>query len=367
MAGRLSILHVAIAYGYRGGQAQVLALSRGLVERGHGCALLAPDDSELAARARAAGVPVEPVALLGRRSPRTLLPFRRILRAREPDVVHLHGSTHHHLGAYARWIARVPATVLTRRESKRIRSVLRYRRSAHRVVAVSRAVAGVLRACRYPAARIDVVPDGVDAARFDRPADPARFRAELGVAKDAPLLVTLSHLTRDKGIATMLDAFGRLRARRPDARLAIVGEGSEEARLKALARERGLLGAVAFTGQREDVPEILAAADLYVTASRAEGLGLAILEAMAAGRAVLATDAGGIGESVRDGVTGRLVPASDAAAWADAAEALLADPGGRARMGAEGARAVRERFTVAAMVEGNLAVYARCRERSQVR
>jgi glycosyltransferase involved in cell wall biosynthesis len=180
------------------------------------------------------------------------------------------------------------------------------------------------------------------------------------VPEGAPLLVTLSHLTKDKGIDVLLDGFGRLLARRPDARLAIVGDGPEEGRLKALARERGLLGPAAFTGQRADVAAVLAAADLYTTTSRVEGLGLAVLEAMHMGRAVLATAAGGIPESVEDGVTGRVVPVGDAAAWAAAAEALLADPGALRRMGREGARVARERFTLDAMVRGNLVAYDSC-------
>ncbi|HLJ61761.1 MAG TPA: glycosyltransferase [bacterium] len=183
-------------------------------------------------------------------------------------------------------------------------------------------------------ARIEVIPSvGIEPDTFAGP--PARgVRAAFGVPDSAPLLVFVGRLAKEKDVPLLLDAFA---AAPVDARLLLVGDGPERAALVEHAGRLGLSGRVLFVGGQPhaQVVEILRAADLFVFPSQTETLGLALVEAMAAGLAVVAVRAGASADIVRDGDTGRLVPA-DPASFADAVRALLGDPARRAEMGRRG-------------------------------
>ena len=143
----------------------------------------------------------------------------------------------------------------------------------------------------------------------------------------------------------------------PEAELQVVGDGPLYKEAQALAAELGLAGAVRFLGNREDVPELLAEAECALLASDYEGSPLAVVEAMAASVAVVATDVGGVGELVRPGTTGAVTPKGDADALARALVEVLADPGRAAAMGAEGRRAAEQDLSVERMVGRLVALY----------
>ena len=167
------------------------------------------------------------------------------------------------------------------------------------------------------AARVEVIPNGVDAGRFfPRSAPEARER--LGLARDQRVVVCVSRLSHEKGIDVLIDAFARLGD--TGARLVVVGDGVERAALERRARELGCDAAVTFTGTRphDEIPWWLAAADVVVLASRNEGMPNAVLEALASGRPVVATAVGGTRELITDPALGRLVPPDDAGALAGA-------------------------------------------------
>jgi glycosyltransferase involved in cell wall biosynthesis len=150
-----------------------------------------------------------------------------------------------------------------------------------------------------------------------------------------------------KGIDTLLRAFSAALAVRPESRLLIVGEGPERAALEATVRAGRLEAAVRFTGERRDVAGCLAAMDVFAAPSRTEGLGLALIEAMAAGLPVLASRVGGIPEVVEDGRSGWLLPVDDTEAWRDALVRIVAGNDLRVAMGAQ-ARRSASRFSIAA-------------------
>ena len=162
-----------------------------------------------------------------------------------------------------------------------------------------------------------------------------------------------------KGHDHLLDAFARVHARRPDARLLLVGDGGRREWAEGLARERGLGGAVIFTGFRTDVPALLAAMDCFVLAStRTEGVPQSLLQAAAAGVPLVASRIGGIPEVVEDGVTGLLVPPEDPAALAAAIEAdARRIPPPPPRAPAPPASACEERFSHTAAIGRLLALY----------
>ncbi len=216
----------------------------------------------------------------------------------------------------------------------------------------------------FPPARVVVAPRGVEPDAFDPAVIPAETRGalrdELGATEKGPLVVMVGRVTRWKGHAVLLEAAARLD--RPDLRLAFVGGGSEAlvAELRRDMARLGLDGRVTFTGSRRDIPAVLAAADLAVSASTdPEAFGRAAIEAQAMGTPVIATDHGGSRETVLPGVTGWLVPPGDATALAAALEDALSDPERLKAMGANGRQHVLANFTTRQMLEKEFSAYER--------
>jgi len=190
--------------------------------------------------------------------------------------------------------------------------------------------------------RIRVVPSGIDLAPFDEPADRRAIRERLGVAPDEVLAFQAAALAPHKSQTDLLRAAALARGDAPRLTVWIAGEGPLRGALEEEQRALGLGTVVRFLGFREDVNDLLRAADLFVVSSYLEGMGTATLDAMAAGLPVVATRVGGIPEIVDDGVTGILVPPRDPGALGAAMVRLAGDAALRARFGVAGRARVRE-------------------------
>ncbi len=378
----LRTLHLNTERTWRGGEQQTLYLIRGLARRGHGATLLCQPGSPLRERARAeAGADVRSWPSRGEVDPVAVARLAAALVRGRYDLVHCHTSHSHALAVAARLLARPllgfgrrgpgpgrpPRILVTRRVDFSIyrRSFLglnglKYR-AADGFIAISDAVRAVLVRDGIPGERVAVVHSGIDLERFAAPPpsapDPA-IRAALGVPPDAPLVGNVAHCAGHKGQRFLVEAAPLVLARRPDARLAIVGEGELRADLAARVRALGLDGRVLLPGFRDDIPAILRALDVFVLPSLEEALGTSILDAMAAGTPVVATRVGGIPEAVDEGVTGLMVPPADPPALAAAILRLLDDRALARRLAAAAAERVR-RFSIDATVDGTVAVYHR--------
>lgn len=216
-----------------------------------------------------------------------------------------------------------------------------------RVIAVSEAVAASIRA-RRDDVPVEVIPNGVpvDDLQLD-PVAGLRFREQLGIAAEAPLIGQIAVFRPEKRLDIWLDAAERISRRFPDCRFLLAGDGPERRALEKRAARLSL--DVRFTGLLDDVRPALAALDLLMISSRFEGLPLVLLEAMASSVAVVATRVGGIPEAISHQRTGLLVPEPEAGALADAAIRLLEAPAERARLAAAARERVVERFSAAAM------------------
>lgn len=203
----------------------------------------------------------------------------------------------------------------------------------------------------FPAAKVNTIYNGVDCDRF-APQDASDVRRELGIAVGAPVVGILAALRPEKNHELFLAGAKRIREAVPDAEFVIIGDGPQRALLEGLAAELGLANAVRFVGSRSDVPALLAACDVVALTSHNEASPVSILEALACGVPVVASDVGSVRETVVDGETGRLFPAGDQAAFVDATVALLQSPAERRRLGAEGRRRVVARWSLNAMVRG---------------
>jgi glycosyltransferase involved in cell wall biosynthesis len=222
--------------------------------------------------------------------------------------------------------------------------ILAYR--VDRYIAVSHELALFLqRTLRFPADRIRVVHNGILLAPYEHQVQ--------HTAGNTFIVLTVARLDAQKGHRYLLEAAAQL----PGVSFVMAGAGPEEESLQRQAAEFGVADRVSFLGHRDDVPVLLAGCDLFVLPSLFEGLPLAILEAMAAGKPVISSAVGGAPEVIVEGETGLLVPPADAATLAAGIRSLAADPNRRRRMGAAGRARVREMFSAETMVRKTVAVY----------
>lgn len=293
---------------------------------------------------------------------------RRLMSGHRSALVHTHMAK---AGAVGRIAARSlpdrPRTVHTfhghvldgyfRRGAERafIELERRLARSTDVLVAVSGEIRDTLLALRIgKPSQYHVIPLGLDLGpllEVDAPS--GVLRGSLGLASDVPLVGVIGRLVPIKDHATLLSAMGRLEG----VHLAVIGDGELRAGLEARVRAAGLGDRVHFTGWRYDLAHTLADLDAVVLTSRNEGTPVALIEALASGRAVVATDVGGVRSVVVDGETGILVPAGDAPAVATALKRVLGSQALRARLGASGRQHVRERFDQQRLVDDMRALY----------
>ncbi|MCG6118440.1 MAG: glycosyltransferase [Aquimonas sp.] len=361
-----SVLVVSDEMEVGGSQRQIVHLLRGLKRRGRRPALLYfRRPSFLVEQVVAEDVPVARIDKRGAIDLRFLRALRRFLREGRFDVVHCFSIT------AEMWVrltliglpgtrlvssVRGLSTTLPGWQWRAKRWVLR---GSAAVISNSRAGADyVARRCGLDPAGIEVVPNGVEFGPLPGTAQRAAVREALGL--DArPLLLFVGRLVPEKNLPLLLQALARLpAAQRPLAWLA--GEGPERPTLLQQCAELGLQDDIVLLGERDDTGALMAAADLLVLPSREEGLSNVLLEAMAAGLPVLASDAGGSPELVEDGVCGLLFRSGDLDALVAALRRLLEDPALRRLMGAEGRARVEREYAVERMVERSLAIYDRC-------
>jgi glycosyltransferase involved in cell wall biosynthesis len=234
-----------------------------------------------------------------------------------------------------------------------------YTWSVDMVVAISAGVQTALLAGGVPAARIRLIPSGIDTTHFTPdPAARTRVRQAYGFGDDETIILTVGALVERKGHRTLLAAAQHLKTHGRRLRYLVCGEGTLRAALEAEVRALGLTPEVRFAGFCADIPGILAAADLFVHVPLYEGLGVAVIEALAAGLPVVASRVGGIPELIDDGTTGLLVPPQDPCALATALDRLVSDPLLAGKLGRAGQAMARTRFDVAVMARKNETLYA---------
>ena len=219
-------------------------------------------------------------------------------------------------------------------------------------IAVSENVLQILNA-QMPAARHTLIPNGIDTMRFAGTGEATRqqMRQILTVPDDCLLIGTIGRLAPEKGYDVFLDAAKQLHDSLPNTRFVIVGDGELREALTAKTRQLNLQDVLTFTGVRADIPELLSAMDVYVLSSFSEGLPMVVLEAMAAGKAVVATSVGDVPMLIQHEETGLLVPPHDAPALAAALETLARNPAKIRQYGTAAQRFVRENYDLKKMTD----------------
>jgi glycosyltransferase involved in cell wall biosynthesis len=362
-----SVLHVVDTLAFGGLERVACDLAIAQAAHGHNVRVFSICETDGFRDAlESAGIPVHVGGKRGTLDLDVLRGLRRCMADHAVEVVHTHNFVpNYYVVAATRLARRAPAIVNTchnmgaRLANQRLRWLYRWSlRHTARLALVGRQVRDRLVATGIADPRkSDVVLNGVAVPVV--PGDRDAARARLGVPADALLVGCVGRLVELKNHALLVDALPGLLAAHPALHAVIVGDGPLQGALQARIDDAGLGARVKLAGARADVQALLPALDVFVLPSRTEGLSIALLEACAAGLAVVATDVGGNPEIVADGRTGRLVPSDDLPALQSALHALLQDAGERARLGSAARDWVRAHGSVDAMRQNYDLVYAK--------
>ncbi len=353
---------------FAGTERHMLDLARGLRAEGAAVTLACPAPSALAERAQAESFSVINIPKLGLIDKNAVRMLRSLLQDGRADIIHAHNGRSALTAALAVSLARRGRCLMTQHFLEPNHATLSgpkarlfhlahwwVVRQAYRILAISQAVRqGMLSRGEVPDSKIVVVSNGITRPPIDGQND---VRAELSIASDVPLVACVARLEHEKDIASLVQAMAEVVRDLPHARCIIAGDGAQRDALRAQIARLGLGQSVALLGFRPDAAAVMAAADLFVLPSVAEPFGLVLLEAMAGGKAVIATQAGGPLEIVVPEETGLLVPPAAAHELARAILRLLRDSALRDAMGRQGQARYTAHFTVSRMAQQTMAVY----------
>jgi glycosyltransferase involved in cell wall biosynthesis len=357
----VKVVHVHRIAGIGGSERHLLTLLPALTERGVKVGFVGLDDTDAApepfyAELEASNIPFERFPC--RRDVNPLLPFRvtRAIFAFSADLVHTHLVHGDVYGAF------VPGTPLvsTKHNDDPFRATLPFQRVEHllgrrasRIIVISDALR------RFTVERVGLPAEKVEVVRYglDELPPPWGGNPELGLPKDARVLLCVGRLSKQKGIDMAITALPAIRAEHPDAVLVVLGEGPERTALERLAEELGVAESVFLPGRVGDVAAFYQRSELVIHPVRWEGFGLALLEAMLGGKPVIASAVSSAPEIVADGKTGELVPPDDPERLADGVSSLLGDPSRAEAWGRAGLERARAEFSVGRMADETIAVY----------
>ena len=358
----MKVLHVEAGMHLYGGALQVVFLLRGLKALGVESILACPEGSaiarEAAPHARVATLPMKgdlDVGLLGR--------LRHLIREVRPDVVHLHSRRGSDIwGALAGRLEGVPVVLSRRVDNPEARWVVNLKyRLYDEVITISDGIRQVLLSEGVPAAKLHCVLSAVDTQQYQ----PNRqhldwFRNTFQIAPDELVIGMVAQFIRRKGHETLLDALPAVFAQHPRTKVILFGQGPIRDEIQARVHASPELAArVQLPGFRRDLNQILPCLNILAHPAFMEGLGVSLLQAAACGVPIVGGRAGGIPEIVQPGLNGELIEPGDVAALAAALNTLLGSADLRQRYGKAGREWVQTRFSIEAMVQGNLAVYNR--------
>ncbi|MFL5339835.1 MAG: glycosyltransferase [Gemmataceae bacterium] len=293
---------------------------------------------------------------------RLILRLLPVLNRRRIEVLHAHQYSPFFYAALAKPLAHRPPQLILTEHGRHFPDVVSPLRRAFNRLVLDQLADAVNACCQFSARalceidgfrgnRIEIIENGIDVARYAGISDRRSLREMLGLDPRRRYLIAVARFHPVKDHATLLKAFARLIASRPDIDLLLAGDGPLRNDLQQLAATLNIADRVRFLGVRADVPELLQAADVFALTSLSEAASLTLLEAMASGLPVVVTNVGGNPEIVRDGVDGLLVPRGDAEAAATALARIFDDAELARQLGASGRQRVRERYRLESTIE----------------
>jgi glycosyltransferase involved in cell wall biosynthesis len=354
----MHILHVETGRNLYGGALQVFYLMKGLMKFGYRNTLVCPKGSAI-------GDESDPFATVcrapmgGDLDPRFPICLLRIIRRERPDLLHVHSRRGADLwGGLAARLSGTKSVITRRVDNPERRLVARMKyRMYDRVIAISEGIRTVLLSQGIPEDKLVCVPSAVDHALYQKACRNEWFRGEFGLGPKMKAIGVIAQLIPRKGHRFLIKAAPSILSKCPEARFIFFGQGPLKGRLESLCKHDDLDGKVLFAGFRRDLEEILPCLSMVVHPATMEGLGVALLQASAAGVPIVASRTGGVPEILSDGQNGYLVPVGDVDALAQAIISLLKDTATAREFGRKGRERVRSLFSIERMVQENLAVY----------
>lgn len=366
----MKILQLISSEGFYGAESMLVALGDSLRELGCDCILGVFENTHrpslaVADEARRRGIPVEIIPCHGRIDWSTVQTIRSCIDKHEIEVVHTHGyksNVYGYVAASSRPLSLVATCHLWTRQTTAVRFYdfidgLVIRRF-DAVVGVSDAIADAIRGLGIPGNKVHRISNGIDFSVL-REAEPTLRQQS---SSNETIVGTVCRLTEQKGLRYLLEAARSVVAARRAVRFVIVGDGSERPHLEQLAREFGIDGQVTFTGIRRDIANVYASFDMFVLPSIDEGMPMVVLEALAAGKAVIATRVGDVSRLVKHDDTGFLLEPRDPKGLSESIIALLDKPELRRKFASNGRRLVMANYSALTMAQRYLELYQGVRE-----
>ena len=357
-----TILHTESSLGWGGQELRIIQESLEFMKRGYRMLIACQPGSKIFTAAQGKGIPVIALRMRASIDPLALVNCIRSIKRNGVDLVHTHSSTDSWVCSPASKGSGVPV-IRSRHVSTPISkspfSRFLYMKLADRVITSGDTIRReMIEVNGYDPQKIVSIPAGIDEKRFSPEINGDDVRKELNIGKDDYLLGVVSILRSWKGHIYLLEAFRTLREKIPNLKLVIAGSGPQERNLGNYIQENGLTGKAIMTGFREDVPQILKSLDLFILPSYSnEATSQVIPQAMAMGVFVISTSAGGIGEVVTNGETGKLVPPRDAHALSEAIFWAYQHGEECRKMAQKAREVVLKEFTLTRMIEKTERVY----------
>jgi len=357
----LNILHIDTEKYWRGGQQQVVYLHSGLVNRGINSILVCNNSSELKNKCVAEKLAFVEIKMLGELDFIAAYTISKLCKEKKITIIHAHSAHALSIGLLVKFF--FPSVVLigVRRVDfpikKNFFSRGKYRsKKINKIVCISDFIKSVLLSDGIDKEKLITIRSGVDIRKFDYVIPESNFRKDLDIMPDNILLGTVAAFAGHKDYPNLLQAFKIVRNEINNVKLCIVGDGPLKKEVKELADKLGIRDDIIFTGFREDVGKFLKSFDLFILASKKEGLGTSIIDALSVGLPIIATNTGGIPELINNGQNGLLVESKNSNSMAKAIISLIKNTEKRKLLG-QNAFASAEKFSIENTIINNISMY----------
>ncbi len=360
----LKVAHLNSERTFRGGEQQTLYLMKGLEEKGIDNYLICNKNSLIKEKASKflKDKKILEISMKGGFDIFAILKIRKFIKENGIDIIHCHTSHAHTTGFLSAWGLNIK-TVVSRRVDFSIYkgkikfpNRIKYNFMCDKIVAISEKIKDVLIADGIDEAKIAKVYSGVDSDKI-KYAETDDFKKEFNISGNNKIIVNIAALVPHKGQEILIRSFEKVLYECPDTLLLIVGDGELREKLIKLRNSLGLENKIIFTGYRTDIDKMFSLADIFVMSSIEEGLCTSILDALSVNKVVVATDAGGIPEIIRNGETGILVKKCSVESLAYGIIDAIKNFEKYKKKFQNGKDFVKSNFSVEKMVQGNLEVY----------
>lgn len=358
---KIAVVHIDSERGWRGGQQQAVYLFEHLLKRNIKTHFICRKNSELASYCKNQKLPFTELPLQNELDLFSAFRIARFCKNNNYNILHLHSAHALSIGLLAKLFKRDLKTIAVRRVDFHIKknflSQLKYKNSLlNKLVCISRAIKNVALEDGIDQSKLKVIHSGIKTDKFKDTTSDSNYKEKFGIPQDSILIGTVAALVDHKDYPTLLRAAKIVTEKEKNIYFCAAGSGDMEAELKQLHKDLELGVKFKFLGFRNDIGKFLKSLDIFVLASKMEGLGTSLLDAMAVGLPVIGTRAGGIPEAIKNGKNGLLVQPQNPTALAEKIIELSKDKNLRQRLGENGKTMVQE-FSITKTVERNISLY----------